>query len=774
MKKILLLAIICLLSTGLFAAEKRLAVFDTAAEGLNEDEMNWIPSSVRRRLEANFNDYTSYQLVDVHNEEAIKDLQKKAEKYSYDQNTSIELGKLVSAELGVFTTITKAGGRYILSVNITNLTTGIRLSSVTTDSVAEPVILFDGAGSSVNKVFVKLCSDLGVKLSALDQYVLLKEQELDDNTQIKMTQEEVSKYEQKQKDIEKQIQSVSLSTDLDAETKRAKLEAEKALAEQQKQIAEERLERLRLQQQRLLEDQEQQKSRTASQRERIEQAAAKAQAQAKVVRQQKIDNLTIDNQIAILEAKKQALVDIHNTVLEQEKIVKQNANEDYKARCIAIDEEPLRNGETDSNGNILPGVKQMRDEQKLQIRREIESKALSDIEKLESKTRAQETALYNDILNDQKKLSQRRTISSVEDNRILYIGNYAGDLYEWDTTVSLYINNVKIFGQKANIGYQNISGKAPVTPASASSGAWNDYLDTVDLYDYMFRRNVPAILLEIDYSVEAMSDYYPSMYKMTLYEFRFIDTVSGRVIQKIQPAKSSYKFSVSPEIDISYYRNFSSNTVSKDTEDSIRLNTGIVKSESIKTGKDAKKRTSKSGKVDKVFDQKNGGGARCNFGINVGLNLDEAFLTGKDIFDGRGAVMEVYGSLPFTSYMFSQIDFGMLTVPKRFDDYYCYTGEASFWLFDMGLNLRLPVSGEAPNIYILGGVGIVFGDELIDVNTRKEESLFTWKAAGGIDLPLSSFLCMTVEGGYQQVDRLGGTPFCKVGAAFTLPNLIFF
>ena len=507
MKKFFIVALILIAGSALFAAGKRIAVFDTAAEGLSQDETNWIPSSVRRRFESNFNDYTTYTLVDVHNEDAIKQLHKKAETFAYDQETSIEIGKLVSAEIGIFTSITKANGRYILSANVTNLTTGIRLSSVTADSVTEPVSLFDGAGSSVNKAFVKICGDLGINLSSIELYVLLKGEDLNEKDQIKMTTEEVSRYEKKQQELEKQIKEVSLSADLDAETRRAKLEAEKALAEQQKQIAAERLERLKQQQQRLLQDQEQQKQRTAAQREKIEAAAAKAEQQAKLVRQQKIDSLSVDQQIAVIEAKKQALLDIHNSVVDQEKIIKQNANEDYKNQCLAIDNEPLRNGEMDSNGNILAAVKQMRNERKLAIKKELEAKALKDISNIRGKTDDQEASLYSDIQNDLKKLSQRRTISSLQDDRILNIGNYAGDLYEWDTTVSLYINDVKIFGQKANIGYQNVSGKEPVLPGSGSD-KWNDYLDTVDLYDYMFRRNVPAVSLEIDYSIENSLEYF--------------------------------------------------------------------------------------------------------------------------------------------------------------------------------------------------------------------------------------------------------------------------
>ncbi|MBO4859007.1 MAG: hypothetical protein J5527_10900 [Treponema sp.] len=762
MKKIWLFALLILFSVSSFAAGKRIAVFNPAGEGLSADEMNWIPSSVRRRLESNFNDYTPYTLVDVQNEDSIKKLQKKAEGYSYDQQTSIELGKLVSAELGVFTTITKVNDRYILSSSITNLTTGVRLSSVTTDSVPEAVTLFEGAGSSVNRVTVKFCEDLGIKLSSIDLYVLLKGSDISDTDQISLTQEEVSRYEKKQKELEKQIKEVSVSAEIDAETRKAKLEAEKALAEQQKKIAEERLERLRLQQQRLYEDQQQQKTRTAAQRQKIEQAAAKAEQQAKLVRQKKIDNLTLDNQIAIIEAKKQAMLDIHNSVLNQEKLIKQNANDDYKAQCQAIDNEPLRKGETDAEGNILPAVKQLRNERKQAIKNELEAKALEDLKSIQGKTSEQETALYNDIQRDIQKLKAKRTISSIEDNRILDIGNYAGDRYEWDTTVSIFINDVKIFGQKANISYQSVSGKAPILPTGSNLNSWNDYLDTVDLYDYMFRRNVPAITLEIDYSIEPMSEYYPSMYRMTLYEFRFIDTVSGNTVQTIQPAKSSYRFSVNPAVDISYYKPAATAEVKEDKPKN------FVHNEDVKTGKAAKKRKKKS--VNPLYDQSNNGGARMNIGCNFGWALSPELYQKED----EGINLEAYMSLPITTWMFMQCDFSFLTIPRYFDKYYSGSGVLKTVTYDTGFNVRLGSAGMPPNLYILGGIGLGFDEDFVTAHTTQTESVLVYKAEAGIDVQVTDFLCITLGGGLFGVKGLGPAGMVKVGAALTLPDLLPF
>lgn len=762
MKKIWLFLIV-LLSVSFIAtaAGKRIAIFNPTAEGLSAEEQNWVPSSVRRRLEANFNDYTTYQLVDIQNEEQIKKIQKDAESFTHNQDTSIEIGKLVSAEIGIFSNITKANGKYILSTSVTNLTTGVRLSSVTTDSVAEAVKLFEGAGSSVNKVTVKICDDLGIKLSAIDLYVLLKGQDLSEKDQISMTQEEVSKYEKKQKELEKQIKEVSLSTELDAETRKAKLEAEKALADQQKKIAEERLERLRLQQQRLLEDQEQQKTRTAAQREKIEQAAALAEKQAKLVRQQKIDSLSVDNQIAIIEAKKQAMVDIHESVLSQEKFIKQSANDEYKARCESIDAEPLRNGETDSKGKILPAVQQLRKERKLEIRKEIESKALEDLAKIQGKTTEQEDSLYNDIQNDLEKLRTRRTISSIEDGRILDIGNYAGDKYEWDTTVSLYINDVKIFGQNANIAYSNVSGKNPVSPAAGNASAWNDYLDTVDLYDYMFRRKVPAITLEVDYSIDAMPDNYPSMYKMTLYEFRFIDTISGKVVQSITPAKSSYRFSVNPTVDISYY----GKSVSANAEnDSSKAKTSsgekhLIKTEEVKTGKNFKKRK----KMEPMYDQKKDGGARCNLGFNIARAVSDQLMEDP----ASGIQLEGYCSVPLTPFMFMQLDYSWYSIPWKFSVDKNLPTELTFASFNLGFNFRPRLPGKVPNLYVLGGAGPAFSDH---EQYKNSEALFGYKGAVGIDIPMADFWCFTAETGVLGLEDMEPAPYAKIGVAITIPN----
>ena len=136
--------------------------------------------------------------------------------------------------------------------------------------------------------------------------------------------------------------------------------------------------------------------------------------------------------------------------------------------------------------------------------------------------------------------------------------------------------------------------------------------------------------------------------------------------------------------------------------------------------------------------------------------------------------MEAYMSIPFSSYMFFQFDVGFLPLPRRFGDYICDDGISTYGMWDLGFNLRPRTRGNPPNFYVLGGIGMAFDDDLIGVRSREEEALLLYKASAGIDFQLSSIMCLTVEAGIIGTPSLGLSHNYKIGAAFTLPNLVLF
>lgn len=758
MKKLKNLALLLIFSIffmwGLNAAEKRIAVFNPSGEALSADEKNWLPSSVRRRFESNFNDYTDFLLVEIQNEGDIKNLQKKAEGSSYDQNTSIQLGKLVSAEYALFSSITKAGGKYILSANVTNLTTGIRLSSVTIDGVSDYTKLFEGAGSSVNNATVKICADLGIILSAVDKYILLKGAKLSDDEEITMTKQELDSYSKRLSELNKQLKEISVSAQLDAESKKAKLESEKILLEQQEKIAKDRIERLEKAKLQLEQDQIEQLKRTEEQRKRIADVAAETEKKAAALRNKKMEELAVDAQIAVIEAKKQALLEIRNNVKAQRDIIISMAQEEYEAECAKIDAEPLRKGEMDSNGKMLNDVRQRRENLKKQSKTQIEERAKKDIAELKGTTQEQESELLKAIEADRTLLKKKRTASSLTDERISFIGNYAGEKYEWDATASLYISDVCIFTKKAPVSYQLLTKKVPVKASDLNNKNYDDYLDTVDLYDYMFRRKVPVIYLELDYYVEALDDSRPSEYRIVVTEARYMDTKYNKPVSIIDLGQKNFYFIVNPAVDI---RTEAEKKLKLDGTGKSNKTKSEEYSEKASSGAKTKstEASSSSSKKENIADK--GRGILSVFaGIPQTDSLDSGIL-------GMGFDSYVMLSVPFSDKFFFQCDAGLTFFPV--DD----MGENFLYGYNLGVgfNQRLHWGNYRPNTYVSAGVGAY----AVDSSSFSDSSVLNFKLSAGIDFPILSVLCVSIEYQGRYIYSYGWTSAIMMGAGFTFDFL---
>lgn len=124
MKRKILVLLMSVISAGLFAAEniKNLVVI-TSSKNLTPSEQVWLSDSVKDKFESNLKEYTDYHMVSS-NDRKIKELQKKSEGVGYDQESSIELGKLLSASHAVFLNLNKSKNGYTLSAEFTNLSTG--------------------------------------------------------------------------------------------------------------------------------------------------------------------------------------------------------------------------------------------------------------------------------------------------------------------------------------------------------------------------------------------------------------------------------------------------------------------------------------------------------------------------------------------------------------------------------------------------------------------------------------------------------------------------
>ncbi|MCQ2576657.1 MAG: hypothetical protein MJ162_07915 [Treponema sp.] len=628
--------------------------------------------------------------------------------------------------------------------------------------------LFEGAGCSVNVITVKFCENLGISLSSLDRYMLLKGDDLSNEEQLSMTEEELDAYKSKLSQLEQKLKQISVSADVNETALKAKLEAQKALLEQQQAQAKERLARLQKERQQYLEDQRIQNERSEAQKKKIAEVAAEAEKKAAALRKNTMENLGVDGQIAVIEAKKRALVEIRQEVDNQIDVISDNYYQDYLKAADEIDSAKLRPAETDADGRILPEVQIARNNQKKKLKEKYDELALRDINALKKETLDQENSLLAAIAEDQNTLKKKRSVSSLTDPDILYVGNYDGKRHIWEASAALSVGSAVIVTQSANLSYEKISGK-PFSKPTDSYEVYNDYLDTVDMYDSMFRRKVPVVALEVEYVVEALPENYPSQYRIVITSFKYVNVISGETVQAITPTQSTYAFAVNPAIDLR------TSTISANRQTYVpEQTTAPAAGKTPSNNSGDKKTTPKLKKETKgwnpYYDQRQGNGGRLNIGILTGPaepRYDYDPYSEEDLYID----VDLYLSVPLTSRMFMQLDVVVAAAPDSFNGYYTDEGSMVGWFAGIGFNQRIKLFNWYPELYCYASLGAytnVYDDYYDAMYKSDPQSLFSARAGVGIDLPFAGGYCFTLETTYSWIEAYGADVYFNIGIALSL------
>lgn len=473
----------------------------------------------------------------------------------------------------------------------------------------------------------------------------------------------------------------------------------------------------------------------------------------------------IGEEIRLLEAKKQALLDSIRGVSNQKDSIRNQIMAEYEEEASKIDAELVRIAEMDENGRVLSDVKKRRLEEKKKLLAEYEQKAAKEIKAAGTDIGKDGKALYEDIVKSEKALKKTRTITSKQDERLLQVLRYAGDKFYWNTQVSLYINDDKIFSQKADIKYETLAKKAPANIQTADSKTYNDYLDTVDYYDAMLRSGDDDIILEIDYSVEAKPITQPSTYTISILGIRYVDARSKRVIQSVTPEYSSYNYKLNPAVDISealkYYSQVNdSNYQYTTTNGSGDYSSNIVsKNKTLEDGGYTYNTTTGGTPIAPVSSNKS---THINQGrYNLGFTVGSAFTDHFDIENGS-FMASFYGSFPLSNYMFCQIDVGWIplsdNVMTQFEDGGAVDVVASF-----GMNYT-PSFASWLNFYGMLGAGVGYTTD----KYGDDYPVIVFKSAAGIDITVANTFVFTVQQDFYLADLFSYGYGTSVGFAINM------
>lgn len=499
----------------------------------------WLSNHLQNLIEENLQKYTDFTtVVDEAAERKVKEQQRRSESTAHSESDIIEIGKLVNAKFALFSYVRELRNTYTLTIHFTDLTTGVQHASITSQPHGKLEELYAHPGA-VDEVTLALCERLGIILSTAQKYVLQHgEAELTVNQQIELERKEQERFLQQMKDLDNQIVALKTSTEADAETQQKKLEALRAMNEQKLKAAQEREKRLREDQKKRQADMAAEASRKAESIQRRNDMSAEIDRQVKKLRTIKVQNANIMERIAFLETKKKTFNELQNELAKRKEEIDRAADEEFNLKKAEIETRPWRAAEL-ADGKPTTKAKEQKNKEIVSILEKLKGQAEKEISAVEKELQPTSNALLKEIIDDYQFLEKTTvTISSIRNEKDIQYstGTFNGDKNSWSVLLYFYNDGKESIGQyQTSISYQAVTEKKPFSEMSfrnpkQEEASYNEFLDTVDMYNSLFARNVPVLTYEVDYTVEPWT--IPSQYRICFKELRIKDTQSGKLLLK--------------------------------------------------------------------------------------------------------------------------------------------------------------------------------------------------------------------------------------------------
>ncbi|MCI5608815.1 MAG: hypothetical protein MR408_05150, partial [Spirochaetia bacterium] len=507
-KKIAFFLMFILFSTGLLFSKENIerVVVISYSEALNEGDKIWLPGSVHDKLISNLQTYTDFSFV-TSNEEKIKEIQRKSESFLYSEETAIEVGKLTSATHAIFLTTRKAEKLYIVTAEFVNLTTGKLIATSMSTGKEDKNELFNKNGSAVDEITIDLCEKLGIPLSNTQKYILMKGSlNVSDEEKYQMFSKEIEKYNNQILQFDKEIALMAQSTDLSVSAKKSKLQAEKALAEQKKKVAQANRDRIADIEEQKQKEVEANEKRTKSQIEKINSISDKVNKKAAELRDLKLDKETSFGRLRIIEAKKEALVNLEENVNAEKEAVRLQIQENYDKKKDAELNREYRISEKRADGTLTNKALNEQNAKIKQIEKECEAQISSSINKIEASVSKGKAQIKSEVKKDLKNLEKAVFYAnSINDTLRVNFNRYDGERCGWEILYTVLCEGIEFGQHTAFIEFDKVEKIAP-------SGLGYD--DAVDMYDSLIRCNEPFLTYELSYSI------VPDEYKVSTYIFK--------------------------------------------------------------------------------------------------------------------------------------------------------------------------------------------------------------------------------------------------------------
>lgn len=525
-------------------------VINYETTSLNISEKSWLPSHIQDKLKSNLQSYLGMKtVVDSKAEAALKKLQAESENVGRDENTAIELGKIISAKFALFTKIRKVGDNYVIAVDFTDLTTGEQMATCMSKEYSKAEYLYGNTGA-VDELTLALSEKLGIKVSDLNKNDLTSgSASFSVDEQLAIAKENEAKFKQ----IYAEFEKWTTSTDINATDNIKKIEAEKANLQKLLNAQKNRQAELQAQKERAEADKKLEAERSIALKTQRDKLAQDAAAKAAEIRKLKMEKLGVLGQINVVESKKKALVEIRQGVENSSIELFNQMNSDIKSEFERITNKTYSTVELGSDGKPTEQALTRRENQKIAKYDELHKKFYADCESVKQATMSQQNALLQEIRQDQTNLAKIKTVNSMGDELKVSFGPYEGSKNGWNAYLSLYSDGILVYTDTVIVSYEAVAGKkAPNMETELNDSVIEEYTNNVDMYNSLLIRGAPILYFVLEYSVNAKSEDKPSVYDFTYKNLKVYNTLSDVVVQNIAINRTEAKV-MNPKQDLKIY-----------------------------------------------------------------------------------------------------------------------------------------------------------------------------------------------------------------------------
>ena len=529
-------------------------VVNQEISNLSTSESSWLPLQIQDKLKSNLQSYLGMKtVVDSKAESALKKLQAESENVGRDENTAIELGKIISAKFALFTKIRKVGVNYVIAVDFTDLTTGEQLASCMSKEYSKAEYLYGNTGA-VDELTLALSDKLGIKVSELNKnYLTSGSSSFSVDEQLALAKENEAKFNQMMANYDAELAKLTTSNDLNAIQNKKRIEAEKALLQEKQNAEKNRQAELQAQKERAEADKKLEAERSIALKTQRDKLAQDAAAKASEVRKLKMEKQGVLGQINVIESKKKALVEIRQGVENRSIELFNQMEADIKSEFERITNKSYSTVELGSDGQPTEIALTRREKQRISAFNNLHEKFYADCESVKQATMSQQNALLQEIKQDQTNLTKLRTVNSMGDELRVSFGPYEGSQNGWNTYLSLYSDGILVYTDTVIVSYEAVAGKkAPNMATELNDSVIEEYTNNVDMYSSLLTRGDPILYFVLEYSVNAKSEDKPSEYDFTYKNLKVYNTLSDVVVQNIAINRTESKV-MNPKQDLKIY-----------------------------------------------------------------------------------------------------------------------------------------------------------------------------------------------------------------------------